>query len=395
MAEVLNGIRVLDLGRFIAAPYCGMLLGDMGADVIKIEKPGDGDDGRRLGPFFNDISMYANCFNRNKRGITINFRSSRGKELLKDLIIKSDVLIENFRPGTMAKMGFDYKAVSELNPRMIMASISGFGQTGANSTMAAMDGIASAMSGLMVANDRVGIGPHGVGIPVCDHVSGIYTALAIMFALFDRERTGKGQYIDTAMVDCIFSMMESRVPDFGINQVDIGNRSSDADPLACPSNTYQTQDGSICLHAGADPNYVKFCVITEDPVLMSEEYQKIENRMRDYSIVDERTKEWFSRKTTDEAAFLLRNAGVPFGVARNMKRIFADPNSYFRNMIVKVDIPGIGEAPFAGNPIKLETQPIGQQTRAPFLGEHNREVLSSLLGKEEAEITDLEKAGDI
>ncbi len=396
MEGILKGIRILDLGRFISAPFCGMLLADMGAEVIKIERVGAGEDGRRLGPYKDGISVYVTAFNRNKKGITLNFRTDEGKEIFRKLIEKSDVIIENFRPGTMAKMGFDYETCKAVNPRIIMSSISGFGQEGRYSHKAAFDGIAAAMSGMYAINFTES-GPRPTGIPLGDHISGIYNALAIMMALYDRERTGQGQLIDTAMVDCLFSVFETRLPGFALNGVDIGvvPKYGTGDPLACPSNVYRCKDGYVCLHAGTDPNYKRFAEVTGDEGLMQEKYLKIEERMADYFTVDKLTADWFAGQTVEDADRLLTEAGVPCGIVFNLKRILEDPNSKEREMVVYTEVPGLGAVPFVGNPLKLKTRPIENRERAPLIGEHTDEILKTLAGIREEELAAFREKGVI
>lgn len=396
MEGILKGIRILDLGRFISAPFCGMLLADMGAEVIKIERVGAGEDGRRLGPYKDGISVYVTAFNRNKKGMTLNFRTEEGKEIFRKLVAQSDVIIENFRPGTMAKMGFDYETCKAINPRIIMSSISGFGQNGRYSHKAAFDGIAAAMSGMYAINFTES-GPRPTGIPLGDHISGIYNALAIMMALYDRERTGQGQLIDTAMVDCLFSVFETRLPGFALNGVDIGvvPKYGTGDPLACPSNVYRCKDGYICLHAGTDPNYKRFAEVTQDEGLLQERYLKIEERMADYFTVDKLTADWFAKQAVEEADKLLTDAGVPCGIVYNLKRILEDPNSTEREMVVYTEVPGLGQVPFVGNPLKLKTRPIENRERAPLIGEHTDEILKTLAEVEEAELSALREKGVI
>lgn len=396
MEGILKGIRILDLGRFISAPFCGMLLADMGAEVIKIERVGAGEDGRRLGPYKDGISVYVTAFNRNKKGITLNFRTGEGKEIFRRLVAESDVIIENFRPGTMAKMGFDYETCKSINPRIIMASISGFGQKGRYSNKAAFDGIASAMSGLYAINFTQ-TGPRPTGIPLGDHISGIYNALAIMMALYDREHTGQGQYIDTAMLDCLFSVFETRLPGCALNGVDIGvlPKYDTGDPLACPSNVYKCKDGWVCLHAGTDPNFKRFAEVTQDPGLLQEKYQRIEERMADYFTVDRLTADWFATKTVEEADQLLTDAGVPCGIVCNLTRILNDPNSREREMVVYTEVPGLGPVPFVGNPLKLQSRPILNRERAPLIGEHNEDVYRGLLQLTDSQLVLLREKGVI
>jgi len=397
MEGLLNGIRVLDFGQYIACPFCGMLLADMGAEVIKIERVEFGEEGRHLGPFKDGVSMYVTAFNRNKKGITLNLQSEKGKEMLCELIKSADVIIENFRPGVMKKMGFGYDTVKEINSRIIMASISGFGQNSRYSRRTCMDGIASAMGGLHAIN-YTKTGPRPTGLPLGDHIAGVYNALAVMMALYDRGQTGQGQYIDTAMVDCIFSFFETRLPTFGINEVDIGvvPKYDTGDPLCCPSNVYECKDGEwICIHAGSDANYKRFAMVTGDPKLMNEKYFIHLNRMANYEALDRLTADWFKTVTCEVADKIVSDAGVPISIVYNFKRMMKDPNSKERELIVWTDVPGIGQVPYCGNPLKLKTRPINNRNRAPLLGEHNREVYKNLLKYSEKQLLALQEEGII
>ena len=394
MPGILDGIRVLDFGRFVSCPYSGMLLADLGAEVIKIERVGIGEDGRRLGPFKDGVSMYVPSFNRNKKGICINFRTDEGKEVFAKLVEKSDVILENFRPGTMAKMGFDYETCKKINPRIIMASISGFGQDGDYSDKPAFDGIATAMSGMMAANFHADK-PNPFGTPVADHVAGIYNAFQVVLALYDREHTGEGQRIDTAMMDCILPMLETHIPDYGMNGANtmVKLKTGTGDPLTCPSNVYKTKDGFVNMHAGTDPNYVKFAAVTKDPILTMEKYKKIEARMADYELIDGTTAKWFLTVTCDEAESMLREAGVPIGIVNDMKRLFDSPHTWERGQIVNIEVPGIGPVPFGSNPIRMQTRPIEKYERAPMVGEHTEEILTGLLGMTSEEVAHLKEIG--
>ncbi len=252
------------------------------------------------------------------------------------------------------------------------------------------------MSGMYAINFTES-GPRPTGIPLGDHISGIYNALAIMMALYDRERTGQGQLIDTAMVDCLFSVFETRLPGFALNGVDIGvvPKYGTGDPLACPSNVYRCKDGYVCLHAGTDPNYKRFAEVTGDEGLMQEKYLKIEERMADYFTVDKLTADWFAGQTVEDADRLLTEAGVPCGIVFNLKRILEDPNSKEREMVVYTEVPGLGAVPFVGNPLKLKTRPIENRERAPLIGEHTDEILKTLAGIREEELAVFREKGVI
>jgi crotonobetainyl-CoA:carnitine CoA-transferase CaiB-like acyl-CoA transferase len=243
MKKILEGIRVLDMGRIISAPYCTMLMADMGAEVIKVEKEGAGDDMRTMAPF--DFP----AMNRNKKSVTIQFRSEEGKELLRGLIGKSDVIVENFRPGTMEKMGFGYEEVKKINPGIIMASISGFGQTGPYRERAAFDSIIQAMSGIMSVTGTKKSGPARIGAPMLDHISGLFTLSGILLALYDREKTGEGQYIDVSMLDGAVPMLFTHIPNYSALGIIAGTEDTNA-PTAVPSGTYAAKDGLIYINGG-------------------------------------------------------------------------------------------------------------------------------------------------
>ena len=218
-----------------------------------------------------------------------------------------------------------------------------------------------------------------------------------MMALYDRERTGCGQYIDTAMLNCLFSVFETRLPGYALNGEDIGEvpRYGTGDPLACPSNVYRCKDGYVCLHAGTDPNYRRFSEVTQDSRLMQDKYMKIEERMADYFTVDALTAEWFAGRTVEEADALLTDAGVPCGIVYNLKRILEDPNSTEQEMVVYTEVPGLGQVPFVGSPLKLKTRPIKNRRRAPLIGEDTDDILKNLAGLSDEQLAGLRGKGVI
>ncbi len=394
MSGIFEGIRVLDLGRFISAPFGSQLMADLGADVIKVERAGKGDDGRRLGPFHNGVSLYVPTFSRNKRGVTVNFRSDEGKRVFRELVRSADVIYENFRPGTMAKMGFSYDEVQKINPRIIMVSISGFGQEGKYRDRAAFNDVVTAMSCFMSLNNLPDGTPMGTGVPAADHIAGLYASFAVAAALYDRQRTGKGQYIDMAMMDCMISFLETSIPNASANGFNSGHRKHTGDPLTVPTNTFRTKDGYVNIHAGTDPNYRNFAPLTKDPVLNDPKYQKVEARMQDYDLINDTTAKWFLTVTCEEAEKMLSDAGIPVAIVYDLQRLLHDSNTYDRHQVVMMDIPGAGEVGFPGNPIKMRTRPLGPNHRAPMMGEHNQEIYTSL-GFTEEELKTLQANGDI
>ena len=315
----LEGIRVLDLGRVVAAPICGQILGDLGADVIKVERVKGGDDVRGVAPFTKDgINLYYPTFNRNKRSITIDFRNPKGIEVLRRLIANADVLVENFRPGTMENMGLGYEEVRKINPRMIMASISGFGETGPYRDRAAFDWIVQAMSGFMSLSGDEATGPVRTGQPITDHMTGIYAAVGILAALHNRSVTGLGQHIDMALFDTLITTLGSTIPDYGCNgvvQKPWGNRD-----MVTPVNLYKTQQGEIYIHAGSDPLYQRLVNLLQNPVLSEERFRTIPGRNAEPDLIDGIITQWLSDKTAKEAEAILLEAGIGSTICSTIRR---------------------------------------------------------------------------
>lgn len=393
MAGILEGIRILDLGRFISCPYCCMLLADMGAEVIKVERAGKGDDGRTLGPKKNDVSLYLPSFNRNKKGVTVNFRSEEGKKVFSDLIRNADVIVENFRAGTMAKMGFSYEAVKAINPKIIMASISGFGQVGPYADRAAFDTIVAAMGGLMSVNGTPLSGPMCMpNMPLVDHLTGIFTALGITLALIERAKTGEGKYLDMAMMDCLVPMLQTCIPDYSANGNVAGLRGS-SDPVACPANCYKTQDGYVYMHAGTDPLFKRFLELANDPELM--QYQEYDKRIKAYDYVDAKAAAFVATMSCEEAERIFVGAGIPCGVVSDIERIYNSDNAKTRHQFAHIYVKGVGEVAFGANPIKFVGSAPIVYKEAPELGEHNMEVYRNLLGYSAQRLEELMNKGAI
>ena len=394
MYHILNGIRVLDLGRFISAPYCGMMLADMGAEVIKIERKG-GEDGRELPPFApNGESLYVPSFNRNKKGITLNTRSEQGKALLRSLIEKSDVLIENFRPGVMVNMGLSYEEIEKINPRMIMVSISGYGQKGSYAQRGAFDMIVQATSGMMSVTGTPESGPVMLGTPFVDHLAGLFAPYGIMLALYDRQRTGKGKYLDLSMMDCAVPMLQTVIPAYSVNKT-IPGRHGCIDPLTCPVNRYQAKDGYVMIHAGTDPLFARLITVIQDEQLKAEKYQDVKERIADRQMIDKVISGWCMERNAEDIDEILTEAGIPCGVVNDIKQIFENPIAVQRDQLIEIGMPGIGKVHFGGNPVKFSQESDGTMNRAPYLGEHNVEIYHGLLGIGMEEIQNMERNDDI
>lgn len=389
MKGVLSGIRVLDFGRFISGPFSAMLLADMGAEVIKIEKPGGNTD-RALGPYTaNGNSMYASVFSRNKKCITINYRTEEGKEILKKLICTADVIIDNFRPGVMKKMGFSYEDIIQYKPDIIMASVSGFGQEGEYANRAAFDGIATAMAGAMCFNNLPGYGPRGLGTPVADISTGYVNALSIMMALFHREKTGEGQFIDTAMVDCCVPLLETQITFYSLS----GSHDTypkaltrkGGDPMTAPANTFKAKDGYFYMHAGTDSLFSVFAQLANDPELLSEPYKQLTYRVEHADRVEELAANWIATLTVEEAERIIGGAGIPCAIINTVDRIVESDYAKSRKQVVSIDMPGVGPVSYLGNPIKLSKCPVEIFAPGQEPGQSNHEIYCDLLGYSEKE----------
>ncbi|MBR5471522.1 MAG: CoA transferase [Oscillibacter sp.] len=390
----LAGIRVLDLGRHISCPTCGMTLGDLGAEVIKVEKTGWGDDTRHSGEHVNGVNLYYPTENRNKKSVTINFRSEAGKELLRKLIETSDVLIENFRPGTMEKMGFGWEEVHRINPQLIMASINGYGEGSPYYLRPGFDSIMAASSGIMDIN-RSEAGPRITGgIWFIDIMAGMWTTIAVLAALRRRDTSGKGQYIDTAMYDsCLFSL-NTFIPFF--DQSGIITRNSTKNAYDCPAGLFKSKDGLVICLAGQDGLFNRLLTVMDDPFLHDPKFKDHDTRLMPeyYDLINAAVEREIQKKTGDEWDEIFDQIGVPGGKIKDLGDVMRSPATYARNATVKLEVPGLGLVTFPGTPLHFSDEEL-QFTPAPDLGEHNEEVYGGLLGLSEEEIQHLKDAGDI
>lgn len=393
MIRPLEGIRVIDLGRFVSAPFCGMLLADMGAEVIKVERPGKGEDARSLGPFMNGESLYVPTFNRNKKGITLQLRSQEGMKLLRELIDKSDVMIENYRPGTLDKMGLGYEQVRGMNPRMILTSISGFGQTGPDALKPAFDPVAQAVGGLYSVTGTKDSGPLGAGTVISDLTTGLYTAYAILAAVLQREKTGEGQYIDISMTDCMVSFMHTYIANYAANGI-IPPRHGNRDLLSAPADCYQAKDGYVVMHAGEDKTYVLLKKIIQDPRMEDPKFDTHQGRVDFQEELEGYVQAWFAERTATEAEAALVEGGVIAAAVNDLPRLFASQQLKARNTLVEMEVPGAGMCIFQGSPLHMLEAPVSYQ-RAPKIGEHNEEILSGLLGMAPETVEQLRQSGVI
>ena len=375
----LHGIRVVDLSRFISGPYCAMMLGDMGAEVLKIEKPGSGEVARSYAPTLGDTSLYSMVYNRNKKSVPIDVRHPEGQALLRELIAQADVVVENFRPGTMEKMGCDWETLSRLNPRLIMARISGFGQTGPYAELPCFDAIAQAMSGLMDLTGEPDGAPTISGTFMCDYVTANYAAIGILAALQGRERTGKGQVVDVSLLDSAVSMLMTAIPSrklLGTRMTRRGNR----DPYGPPTASYQSADGEwIYIYAGT--LFARFAAAIGRPELLQDpRFCSFEARQKNGPAVEQIAIDWIGARPAAEVLEVLRAAEVPCAKVATIDDVIADPQLKHREQIVEVEHPGIGPVPMQGVTVRLSDTPLSIRRAIPALGEHSEEILASWLG---------------
>jgi crotonobetainyl-CoA:carnitine CoA-transferase CaiB-like acyl-CoA transferase len=389
----LAGVRVLDLSRFIAGPLCAQILGDMGAEVVKLERPG-GEDARRLGPFVDGESLYVMTYNRNKLGVTLDTRSPRALPVLEALVQRSDVLVENYRPGTLEKMGLGYERLRELNPGLVVTSLSGFGQTGPMAGRALFDAIAQAMSGLMSRTGRPEDPPTMAGTFIADYLTGIYGALGTVTALYHRRATGTGQVVDVASLDALFSCLGT-APSAYLNLGQEPRRTGSRDPLSGPANLFQTADGWVYLHAGTNPLFARLCAAMGREELVEGSWSSIAGRMDDILAVEDVVGAWTGGMSTEKVSAVLTEAGIPFGPVLSVQEVVELPQLAAREMLVPTPHAAVGDVTLPGIPIKLSGSPGRVRRGAPSVGEHNDHVYVDVLGLNAQDVAALRRDGVI
>lgn len=392
----LEGFRVLDLSRILAGPYCTMILGDLGADVVKIERPGTGDDTRTWGPpFAGGESAYYLCCNRNKRSIAIDLKTAAGAELVRELAKTSDVFIENFSPGLTKGFGLDYDALREINPRLVYASISAYGQDGPYRDRPGYDMVLSAVGGLMyITGEREG-NPCKVGVAITDVLTGVYASGAITAALLRRERTGRGQYIDVSLLDAQVSGLANIASNYLVAGKE-ATRWGTAHESIIPYQVFNTKDRPIAIAAANQKLWAGFCAVLEKPEWRDDpRFESNPKRVEHRDVLLPLIEEVLVRKTCDEWMEALVAAAVPCGPVNDMKHLFADPQVRHRNMIAEVPHPTIGALRLAGIPVKYSETPGSIRRHPPLLGEHTDEVLTEVLEYSAEQIGELRETGVI
>lgn len=376
----LQGLKVLDLSRVLAGPYCTMLLADFGADVIKIEPPKVGDDSRAFGPFVGTESAYFMSLNRNKRSMSLDFKNTKHIELFKEMVTKADIVVENYRPGTMDKFGLSYETLKNINPKLIYAACSGFGRTGPYTKKPAYDIIVQAMGGIMSITGEEGGMPTRVGASVGDVIAGVFTAYGVMLALHHRDMTGAGQLVDVGMLDCQVAILENAIARYvtsGNIPGPIGNRH----PSITPFSSFTAKDGQIIVGAGNDRLWIKLCnLLDKNELIVDERFCDNAKRTVNYKELHAILNDILKNKTIDEWMVLLEEAGIPCAPINNVARIIDDQQIKAREMIVEVEHPVAGNLKMPGVPVKLSLTPGSVRTAAPLLAHDTEEILGELFG---------------
>jgi len=407
MAGPLSHIRVLDLSRVLAGPWCGQNLADLGAEVIKIERPKTGDDSRAFGPpWLKDKngkdtpeSAYFASANRGKQSVTLNLSKPEGQEIVRKLARQSDVLIENYKVGDLDRYGLGYDGLKEINPRLIYASVTGFGQTGPYRERPGYDFMIQGLGGVMSItgerDDLPGGGAQRVGIPIADIMTGMYATIAICAAIAHREKSGIGQHLDLALLDTQVGVLANQ----GMNYLATGTapgRIGNAHPNIVPYQPFKTKDGDVILACGNDNLFNKFCevagcqALAKDP-RFSTNSKRVENR----DAITASLAEIFAKRTTKAWCDALEAAGVPNGPINNLKQVFDEPQVIARGMKIELDHAVAGKVPLIASPMKFSGTPLEFKNPPPVLGQHTDEVLSKVLNLDDAEIARLRANGVI
>ena len=394
--QPLAGIRVLDLSRVLAGPWASQILGDLGADVVKVERPGNGDDTRAWGPpYLKDAdgqptreSAYFLCTNRNKRSITVDMASPEGQQQLQQLAAKADIVLENFKTGGLQQYGLDYASLNAINPRLIYCSITGFGQSGPYASRPGYDFLIQAMGGLMsitgVPDDEAGAGPQKVGVALTDILTGLYATIGILAALQERNRSGLGQHIDTALLDVQVATLANQASNYLVGGM-VPRRMGNAHPSIVPYQTFPTADSDMILAVGNDGQFARFCTVAGRPEWAQDERfatnpQRVRHRAELIPLLRQTT----VMRTTAEWVSALEQADVPCGPVNRLDQVFADPQVQARG--IRVDLPHpLGTVSTVASPVRLSATPVQYRRPPPLVGQHTDEVLRDWLQAEAAE----------
>lgn len=392
-AGPLAGIRVLDLSRVLSGPLCGALLADLGAEVIKVERPGSGDDSRAFGPHLAGESSYFMLLNRGKRSITVDLRSPDGREIVQELAARADVVVENFRPGVVARLGIDHPTLSSVNPRLIYLSISGFGQDGPLSARPAYDHVVQAMAGIMAATGRTDDEPMRVGDALADVVAGIYGSWGVLAALLQRATTGLGQLVDVAMLDAMFSVQVVALTQL-LGGLGAPARMGNAHPISAPMDSFTARDGRLVIAVANQALFVRFAVAIGDPALLDDpRFASDADRFVHRAALRARIESWSAGLDVATAVEALERAGVPAGPIWDLEQVAQSEHAEAHELIRRVRHPRAGEIGVVTQPVRFGAGNADPVRPAPMLGEHTDAILRDDLGFDAGRIAGLRAAG--
>jgi crotonobetainyl-CoA:carnitine CoA-transferase CaiB-like acyl-CoA transferase len=407
MTGALSHLRVLDLSRVLAGPWAGQILADLGATVIKVEQPGKGDDTRAWGPpYLKDRagqdtteSAYFLCANRGKQSVTIDITGPAGQALIRRLAAQSDILLENFKVGGLAKYGLDYESLKAINPRLIYCSITGFGQTGPYCQRPGYDFMIQGMGGLMSVtgerDDAPGGGPQKVGVALADVLTGMYASVAVLAALAYREQSGVGQYIDLALLDVQLACLANQATNYLASGKPPG-RLGNAHPNIVPYQVFATLDGHIILAVGNDRQFARFCELAGRPDLATDErFATNAARVHSREVLIPIVRDLMVGRSSQAWLEVLEQAGIPSGPIDTLDKVFENPQLRHREMRVELPHPLAGTVPLVASPLRLSASPVQYRQPPPTLGQHTDEVLKELLGLQDADIQALRAEGTI
>ena len=383
--KALEDVVVLDLTKVLAGPYCGSILADFGATVIKVEPPVKGDDGRHYGPYLNGESLYFGNLNRGKMGVTLNLKAPEGKALFRELVKKADVLIENYRPGVMDRLGLGYSVLKEMNPRLIYGAITGFGSTGPYASRPGYDIISQAMGGMMSVTGQEGDPPTRCGNAIGDVLGGMNLAIGILTALHARELTGEGQYIDVALVDSVAASLEQAWQRYFVSGKLPTRHGNYYDAIA-PYDSYSAKDGYLVIGCGNQHLFEVFCnqLLHRPDLIEDERFLDVPLRVKNNKAFKAIVEEWLKDYTVSEAVDMVLGAGIPAGPILDLEQISHDPHFVeYRQMFTEIDHPTAGRMKLNSSPIKMSDTPAEIRSAPPTLGQHNREVFKRMLGLSE------------
>jgi len=401
----LSELLVLDLSRVLAGPWVGQTLADLGAEVIKVERPVSGDDTRSWGPpFLKDLngeptseSAYFACANRNKKSLTVDITRPEGQDVIRRLAERADILIENFKVDGLKQYGLDYASLRKINPRLIYCSITGFGQTGPYASRAGYDFLIQAMGGLMSITGQKdtepGAGPQKVGVALTDILTGLYSTVGILAALSHRQRSGEGQWLDMALLDVQIASLANQASNYLVGG-ESPTRMGNAHPNIVPYQDFPTRDGYMVIAVGNDAQFSRLCLAAGHPDIATDpRYRTNKDRVQNRKELISQMNAFTVTRSTQEWISDLETVGVPCGPINNLEQVFADPHVKARQIHQQLEHPSMGTVSSVASPIRLSETPVQYRMAPPLLGEHTHEVLCDLLGMSEQEVSALQQAG--